>query len=244
MNKQSIPILLKWVIVLALAAVVVGYPSLIFAQSPIQITEQKINGWFRRSMSAQLRAENQVEITNIEFFYRTSLEAVTLKDEVEFEPDTEVRVSYNLNRLSFSLPPGAEIEYWWRLTDADGNTLKTEPALYLVQDNRYEFKTLDNERLTVYWYNGSQAFGQALFQQANKALDRLEQDLAVTVERPIKVFIYGNHRDLLSAISVGAREWTGGVAYSEHGVIVIGIAPDKLDLFFVHLFHLRLINLR
>lgn len=229
MNRQTFFTVFKVTVLLVLTGILIFQTSVSYAQAPIQITEQTINSSFRRNMSALLHAEHQIEITNIEFFYRTSLDAVTLKDEIDFDPGTQVQVSYNLNRLSFSLPPGAEIEYWWRLTDADGNTLKTEPALYLIQDNRFEFKTLENDRLTVYWYNGSQAFGQALYQQANDALDRLEQDLNVTVERPIKIFIYGNHRDLLNAISVGAREWTGGVAYSEHGVIVIGIAPDRLD---------------
>ncbi|MEM7028633.1 MAG: peptidase MA family metallohydrolase [Chloroflexota bacterium] len=204
-------------------------PPPAFAQASIEITEQKINSWFRRSMSAQLRAEHDVDITQVEFFYRDSLDAVTLKDVVDFEPNTQIRVNYNLNRLSFSLPPGAEIEYWWRLTDSRGDTLTTEPTLYQYKDNRFEFKVLENDRLTLFWYTGRQAFGQALFRQANSALDRLERDINVSIERPIKIYIYGNHRDLMSSISVGAREWTGGVAYSDHGVIVIGISPDNLD---------------
>ena len=198
------------------------------AQEPIQIIKQEINSRFREAITAQLNAEHNTEITNVEFFYRISGRGVTSRNVANFEPGISVEAEFRINQRAFYFPPGTEIEYWWKLTDANGNSLKTDPAAYLYLDNRYEFKTRTNERLTLYWYNGNRAFGEALFQQAVKALDRLETDVGVTITQPIKVFIYGNHDDLLNAISVGAREWTGGVAYTEHGVVIIGIAPDHL----------------
>ncbi|MCB0210486.1 MAG: hypothetical protein KDJ52_14200, partial [Anaerolineae bacterium] len=74
-----------------------------------------------------------------------------------------------------------------------------------------------------------QAFGQTLFERANEALDTLEADFGATIENPIKIFIYGDQQALLDAMSAGAQEWTGGVAYTDYGVVVIGIRPAQLD---------------
>ena len=222
-RKISIVVFLVSLVTLLASAHVV------LAQNNIQVVDQSIRSRFRDNITAQITAEHGSEITNVEFFYRIAGRPATIRNVADFEPGTLVEAEFRLNQRRFYFPPGTELQYWWKLTDADGNSLKTDPARYLYLDNRYDFKTLNNDRLTLYWYNGSQAFGQALFRQATKALDRLESDVGVTVDKPIRIFIYGDHDDLLNAISIGAREWTGGVAFTDQGVVVIGIAPDDLQ---------------
>ena len=199
--------------------------------SDFQILGQNVTSQFREHITAELTAEHASDITNVEFFYRIAGERAISRNVAEFEPGKAIAVSYNIDQTQNDtyMPPGAELEYWWRLTDAEGNTFKTEPESYTYLDNRFDFKTLSNERLTLYWYNGGRAFGESLFQQANKGLTQLEEDIGVSLEHPIKIFIYGTHEDLLSALSLAAQEWTGGVAYTDYGVVVIGIRADNLD---------------
>ena len=83
--------------------------------------------------------------------------------------------------------------------------------------------------MTLYWYQGDDEFGRTLFDRAGLALDTLAEDVGIVIENPIKIFIYGSHSDLLDAISTNAQEWTGGQAFTEHGVVVIGISPGQLD---------------
>ncbi len=127
------------------------------------------------------------------------------------------------------MPPGTELNYWWKIVDAAGNELKTEKKTYLYLDNRYEWQTLQNDRLTLYWYEGDDSFGQALFDRANVALDTLTRDVGISLEDPIKIFIYANHEDLLQALSSSAQEWTGGQAFTTFGVVVIRVNPSQLD---------------
>ena len=224
-----------WLLLIILSLTVVPaaiHTPTVQAQDPaVEIINQEIDSRFRDAITAQLAAEHQSEITNVEFFYRIVGERATARNVAEFEPGTSIEASYSIaqDRQETYMPPGTEIEYWWKITDVDGNSLKTEPETYLYLDNRYDFKTLQNERLTLYWYNGGRAFGDSLFNQANKALNQLEADVGVTLERPIKIFIYGTHEDLISALSISAQEWTGGVAFSEEGVVVIGVRADNLD---------------
>ena len=220
-----------WFTLLFLSLLLALTPLAYAQEAAIQVQEQGVDSQFREEITAFLTAEHNKEITEVEFFYRLIGERATARNVAEFEPGETIEASFTINqdRQETYMPPGAEFEYWWKLTDADGNSLKTDPQTYLYLDNRYDFKTLSNDRLTLYWYSGGRAFGEALFKQANVGLDRLEDEIGVTIDRPIKIFIYGSHPDLISALSVAAQEWTGGVAFTEHGVVVLGIGADNLD---------------
>ncbi len=222
-----------WLILsnLLLALFLMSTPLVSAQSATIQIMDQNVKSQFRDHITAELTAEHASEITNVEFFYRVVGQRATNRNVAEFEPGKIIQASYSIDQTQNDtyMPPGTELEYWWRLTDVDGDTLKTETELYIYLDNRFDFKTLHNDRLTLYWYNGGRAFGEALFKQANKGLDQLEEDIGVSLERPIKIFIYGTHEDLISALSLSSQEWTGGVAYTDYGVVVIGIRADNLD---------------
>lgn len=202
------------------------------AQGPTpEITSQEIASSFRDSITVKLSAESDIEIESAEFFYRVVGQRATSRNIAEFEPGKTIEANFSIDqeRQETYMPPGTELEYWWKLTDAEGNSVKTNVENYVYLDNRFDFKQLNSERLTVYWYNGGKAFGDSLFRQANKALNQLEEDVGVSIDRPLKIFIYGTHDDLLSALSVSSQEWTGGVAYSDYGVVVIGVRTDNLD---------------
>ncbi len=201
----------------------------VLAQVSVRVQKQSIESEFRSYITAHLSAESQTEITKVEFFYKIVGQVATTRDEADFNRGTSVDVSYSIDQTSIYFPPGTTIEYWWKLTDANGDTFKTERQTYLYVDNRHDFKTLSNDRVAVYWYRGDDKFGQALFDQANIALDRLEKNVGVSVERAVNIFVYGSHQDLLDAIAVGAQEWTGGQAFPEYGSVVIGITPGNLD---------------
>jgi hypothetical protein len=53
--------------------------------------------------------------------------------------------------------------------------------------------------------------------------------MGIELEDPIKIFIYDSHQDLMGALSTTAQEWTGGVAFTNFGVVIIGISPGQLE---------------
>lgn len=201
------------------------------AQDSIQVTDSGWTAEFRDHLTFNLSAESREEIVEAELLYRVVGRPATSRNEAEFTPGASITAEFVIDqtRPESYLPPGSELEYWWKLVDAAGNELKSERETLLYLDNRYDWQTLENERLALYWYEGGDSFGQALFDRANLALDTLETDIGVGLEDPIKIFIYANHNDLLGAISTSAQEWTGGQAFTRYGVVVIGIAPSQLN---------------
>ncbi|RMF05717.1 MAG: hypothetical protein D6768_00725, partial [Chloroflexi bacterium] len=220
---------IRKIVLLLLVVLVLPQPAL--AQDPIQVDENTWDGNFRDYLTFSLEAHSSAEITDVDLFYRIVGQIATSRNKAKFTPGNTVSAQFTIDQTEPGnyMPPGTDVEYWWKITDADGNELKTEKQTLTFLDNRHNWQTRQNDRLTLYWYEGGDSFGDALFERANEALDTLETDIGISLENPIKIFIYANHNDLLQAISTGAQEWTGGQAFAEHGVVVIGVSPSQLD---------------
>ena len=63
---------------------------------------------------------------------------------------------------------------------------------------------------------------------AQQALVRLVEDTGAYLKKPVRLYIYADARDLQGAM-IFPQEWTGGVAFTRYGVIVIGISPNNLS---------------
>lgn len=203
-------------------------------QETIRVTDQTVDYNFRDHLTFTLAADSDAEVAEADLFYRIVGRPATSRNAAELRPGSggaAISAEFKLDQTKpiNYFPPGTELEYWWKITDTAGNELKTDRQTLLYLDNRYDWQKLENERLAVYWYEGGDNFGQALFDRANQALDTLASDVGIALEDPIKIFIYADHGDLLDAISTSSQEWTGGVAFSEYGVVVIGIAPSQLN---------------
>jgi hypothetical protein len=198
------------------------------AQPPILVESNQYEARFRQHIVFRLVAEGQVGIDEVTLFYRVADELAVNRVSPEFEPGTRVEVAYSWDLTSGSLPPGVQVTYWWKLSGPAGHTLETEPQSLLYTDGRYDWQSLSAEGLVLYWYRGDEDFGQALFDKGQHTLDTLRRDVGVTAARQAQVFIYGSHTDLLGAIAEGAKEWTGGQAFPDVGVVVIGVAPNNL----------------
>jgi hypothetical protein len=218
----------RWILAVVLISSLT-LPAPVAAQGPIQVLDQSVKTAFRDYITFNISLESESNITEVRLLYRVAGQLATARGDADFEPGTRVEASFTIDQKRDYLPPGTELEYWWQITNEAGDSLKTEPQHLLYMDERHDWQTLSSDRLTLYWYEGDRAFGEALFDQANKTLDQIENEAGVKVEVPVKIFIYGSFADLHDAIAVGSQEWTGGQAFTDQGVVVIGVSPDDLD---------------
>jgi hypothetical protein len=219
---------------LNLISIILGlivFPTVVSADEAIKVADQTWEANFREHLSFTLKAESSAKITEVNLLYQVVGQLATSRNEAEFTPGSTVEAKFTIDQTKPEnyMPPGTELQYWWKIVDEAGNELRTEKQKILYLDNRYEWQKLQNERVTLYWYQGNDRFGQTLFDRANLALDTLASDIGITLKDPIKVFIYGNHRDLLGALSASAQEWTGGQAFTTYGVVAIGVEPEQLE---------------
>jgi hypothetical protein len=204
-------------------------PGLGHAQGSIRVLDQGVETAFRDYITFNISLESDASITEARLLYRVAGQIATARGDAEIEPGTRVDASFTIEQERDYLPPGTELEYWWKVADEAGNELETDRQPLLYMDERHDWQKLSTDRLTLYWYTGGRALGEALFDQANQTLDQIEAEAGVKVKLPVKIFIYGSKDDLRDAIAVGSQEWTGGQAFTEQGVVVIGVPPTDLD---------------
>jgi hypothetical protein len=199
------------------------------AQEGIAVVTDEYETVFGETITFHVAVESESEITSIRLYYQVGGFPATSRAYLEFEPGQKVEAEHEWDLVLNYTPPGSEVEYWWKIEDAAGNELKTEPLSFTYEDERYEWQELCSDRIILYWYRGDDDFGQALLDRGLEALDQLSHDTGVTVEKAVKIFIYGSHSDLMGALDEGAREWTGGRAFTDQGIVVIGVSPSNLE---------------
>jgi hypothetical protein len=218
------------VLAIGLLLIVVS-PVLTQTQPELVILESSTMAEFPTQLSFSLSAESALNITDIRLHYRVhrdSFARVISEAHIEFIPAPSVTVSWNWDmRKTGSLPSGSIVEYWWSVVDIGGDKVSTAPATVRFEDNRYLWQSLAEGELTLYWYQGDDSFAQEIMVAAQKALARLVEDTGAHLTKPVSLYIYASAQELRETM-IFPQEWTGGVAYTRYGVIVIGIAPNNL----------------
>jgi hypothetical protein len=206
-------------------------PGLVQAQGKPEILDSSAQLGFPTGLSFSLSTRSDVNITDIRLCYsvdRVSFAKVTSEVYIEFVPGTAIDVTWTLDMVRIGgLPPASNVEYWWMVTDASGDKTESPRNLVLFNDNRYQWRRLTGNNVTIYWYEGSDAFAGELMTAAHQALDRLATDTGASLQRPVSLYIYANFSDLKGAM-IYPQEWTGGVAFTQFSTIVLGIGPTDL----------------
>jgi hypothetical protein len=215
-------------LVLALV-LLAGLSPLVLAQEGITVTANTYEYNFAEQIVFRLVAESSSEINAIALMYRVGGEPVTNRAYPEFNPAKQVEAEYVWRLQRGEIPPGSDIEYSWRIEDAAGKALETEPITFTYMDNRFTWESLTKSKIILYWYGSDQAFGRRLLDSAVESLTRLEENVGVELEKPVKIIVYQNKDDMEEAlISRGA--------IFEEQIITLGtvVAPDIMLLHGTH----------
>jgi hypothetical protein len=221
---------MKKTICMALAlALILGVVGVIHAEGEITLVSDKVTAKFQQNMTFSLEARGSVsDINSVTLYYQVGNQPVTSYAYPKFEAGRAIKAEYVWDTKKSYIPPGVTINYYYLLEDAASNQLKTARKSFLYTDTRHTWKNKTTGNLTLNWYQGSDSFGNDLFEAAKTALAQLENDAGVRVQQPVSLWIYESYEELRSSMEQGAKEWTGGVSYSDMGVILIGVAESNL----------------
>ena len=119
------------------------------------------------------------------------------------------------------LIPGAEVTYFWRITSG-GMTTDTDPQLIVYEDTRFDWQTVTEGNLTVWYYSGDEDEARAVLAAGRDTLDRIGALLRTTVDFPVKILYYDTARDMQAAIISNNAEGVitrGEVVYSDTAMV-------------------------
>jgi len=220
----------RFLIVLLLYASL--YTPSVHAQGPIQIDSHEVVLEFpeRLTFSAHIESDSPIERVILEYGVdELTCGKVLAKGFPQFEPGRSIDVSWTWEMLqSGSQPPGARIWYRWRVIDATGDESVSDEQRVIWLDDQHQWQSVSRGDLTLYWYDRPRSFASELINSAVDSLTRLEEESGLAPEDLIDMYIYSSAEDLRDAV-LFEPGWTGGLAYPEHNILIIGIGDDQLD---------------
>ena len=148
----------------------------------------------------------------------------------QFTPGKQVDTEWTWEMLqSGSLPPGSQLWWRWRITDANGNETVTDTKTATWLDETHNWKTVQNgDYLRLHYYEGNQSYINTLSQAAADGLKFNETQSGLKADEPIDLYIFANTDDMKDAI-LYEPSWTGGQAFPAQNIVIIGIAPNEMD---------------
>jgi hypothetical protein len=143
----------------------------------------------------------------------------------QFEPGSTVHAEAALDLRGGVFPPFSTVTYWWEVTDENGQATESPRATFVYVDDRFEWRQAAREGVTAHWADGDAAFGDAVLAAALDARARINAEIDAPLPPNIDIYVYPSREDLIGALRLGGREWAGGQARPELGVVLVDIPP-------------------
>jgi hypothetical protein len=221
--------------ILSLLAVIVLLTvcvSPVSGQGSLEVLSTSTKVDFPGSLTFKISAQSDAEINEIRLQYsveQLSFANIINEAFIQFSPSKTVDIEWKWDLMRiYGLPPGTIVTYQWILVDASGDKLKTSPQEVRFDDNRFQWQSLTENKITVYWYDRNTSFGEEIMDSVQSSLTNLSENIGAYITEPVRLYIYGSQSDLLSAM-IYPQEWTGGAMFSRYNCIAIGISSVDIE---------------
>ncbi|MAT98379.1 MAG: hypothetical protein CL608_14640 [Anaerolineaceae bacterium] len=219
-------------IYIALSVLFVGwllsFAAPLRAQSSSNITRNEAQVDFPQAVTFQLELADASDVAEVNLVYAVDRLSC-------LEADTAVPVELNGNQAEWTWqmvrsgnpPPGATLRWQWQITDRSGNITTTDEQNHTFVDDRFDWQTVTAPNIRLHWYEGDEV-GPILLDAAVAGLDQLQNEMGITLDSEVQIFIYEDSGDMRDAV-LYIQEWAGGVAFSDYNIILIGVPPRIVD---------------
>ena len=217
---------------LLVATMIFTSPQSVSAAPQTEITFDQPTLNFPDSITFRATVESNTPIKSVVLEYGTdelTCGTVVAKAFPQFTPGRTVNAEWTWEmKQSGSLPPGTTIWWRWHYTDESGGEYVSEQKTLIWLDSKHNWQTAASGPINLHWYSGDQAFAKDLLGAAENGLERLQNDAGLQPDKPIHIYIYANTDDMKDAI-LYEPSWTGGMAFPEHDIVIIGISQRDLN---------------
>ena len=214
-----------------LAGLAFAAPAAIRAdEGNIEVVEATAESQFPDGIKFSVRANSIDGIDDIRvFFSKVDQRGRSAYRSVDFEPGTNV-VGVTIlpsGKGGDYFPPGTKIEYSFEIRDKAGAVVRTESKEFVYHDNRFEWLTVVEDLITVYYY-GEYVRNRAVtvLEAAKANLEKMLPVLGITPTEPLRIVSYNNYRHMATALpfrsqAVSEGLQTQGMAFSDERVLLV-----------------------
>jgi hypothetical protein len=185
---------------------------------------------FAQGITFRIELAAQKAIQRVTLYYLKVGEGLTVKVALAVKPGQSA-FEYTWDLESGDIPVGALLEYYWRIADEAGDELRTTPLRFSYDDDRFTWKPLTQGAITLFWYGSDERQAQRLLGYAVEALTRLQEEMGVTMDQPIRIYVYDSQSDMSLALprtsdAYDDRVLTLGVVVDEGTLLILGSHSD------------------
>ena len=191
---------------------------------PLRVISINIENDYPDGLTFRIHAEADSPIIKIMLYFKEQGDISTTRQPVEFESGTEVITSFTWDTSRITVAPSSPIFFYWILEDEQGNKFTTPEELVYFDDLRFPWVEVSDPELVVRWYEGSDTFGQFIYETARQSLTRMEDQTGEELTFPIYVLVYANKEDFASW-HFFVDDWVGGQAFTPLGITTEIISP-------------------
>lgn len=202
-----------------------GTPSASATGIDATFHEASVTAGFPEWIAFRLDVESPVEIQSAELFWASDGSPSLSVSAPHVDPGLRVTLEHEIDMSINYHPPGVDIIYFWRVTNAAGHVSESPRQSFLYMDERHDWNTRASGPVTLFWYSGNDAFADDIIGTANRTIDRMRDRFGVVGDRPIRIMIYGDDGDFARSLPPNSAEWIGGQAYPGLNLIFAVVEP-------------------
>lgn len=195
----------------------------------ITVTGARADYSFAQRMTFYVTASSDADIRSAVVVFRVGA-GLERRGTAAFTPGKTVEATYVQQLTGGTFPPFSTVTFWWELGDAAGRKLTSPLQTINYLDNRYTWQEVSEGNLRVRYYLGDAAYARAALLAARAALARINQELQAPLPAQVDIYLYAALEDLESALLLAGRDWQGGQARPDLGVVLVAIPPDQAAL--------------
>jgi hypothetical protein len=211
------------------------WPALGRAQQGVDVHSQEARNDFPNGIVFKLDFESEEPVQEVRFRYAIAPDGARAYGVPECTGVTSVQCTFDLkSTVDNFLIPGVEITYFWEVKDQAGRTVETDPGRCMYQDDRFQWKSLSEDGLTVWFYAGSESDVRGLLSVGQDTLTRMASLLGTEVDFPVKVFVYDSAEDMQPVLLAGQLSPQSGsitlgeVVVSDTAVVARDFSPSDI----------------
>ena len=226
--RPTIPLIIT---LLALALTVAVASSVALAdEGDIEVTQATAESQFPDGILFRIAAESSGIIDEARVFIkkadntgRSSYRSIDLEPGETVTGDTVLPTT---TRAEY-FPPGTKISYHFEVRDKAGGVFRTDETDFIYKDNRFQWRTVSDGLITVYYYSEYvEERARIILEAAKETMDRMVPVLGIAPTDPLRIVTYNNYRHMVMALpfrsqTVSEDLQAQGMAFSEERVLLV-----------------------
>jgi len=192
----------------------------------ITVTTSEADYAFAQQMTFHIAAQSDADIKSAVVVFRSG-SGPERRAQATFEPGKTIDITHVQRLAGNVLSPFSQVTYWWELTDVAGRKQSTPHQTIEYRDNRFAWQEVAESNVHALYYLGDVAYAQSVLGVARAALVRINEELAAPLPARVDVYLYASLDDLQSALLLAGRDWQGGQARPDLGVVLVAIQPGQ-----------------